>query len=301
MHRAVSALALAPALAALACGGTTNRPGDDGASGAATGSSSNQSSGTGASSAGAGGFAPHPPCASADGVRLCGGDEGCAWLEPPECPGYGCTPARNRDTFAPADVGVCWADVEHAAGVPCVGCPDGDVCLQRADDQLVCASVAVCEALWDLGATSVCRYADRSGYDHRPLPVPAGPCPGGEASVDKLCGGACGDCIQPGFRCTGRFPDHPFGVCAYQEEEGGRDVALAVHPCSLGADGKVLLDCTDTLIDLTLCAVFGTPVVDQVAALRNGLCLTEGTCLAAAAHLPGGMSCFDAEGNVIAP
>lgn len=256
--------------------------------------------GSGSGAAGAanatGGFASHPPCASADGVRLCGGSDDCPWLVPPECPGFGCTHAPEVTSFAPSNAGVCWSDLAEPEA--CVACFDGDVCLQRDAAQLLCVAPTVCEALWDLGATGVCRYADKSRYDHQHLPVPAGACPGGDATAGVVCGGDCPSCLLSGdafARCVGRSPHHPFGLCVAPFAYHGADAILV---CSLDPTGAVVIACDSPY---HYCGVFETPPEDAPAAQRYGVCVETGACVAAALHLPGGLRCYDAAGQVVAP
>ena len=220
-------------------------------------------------------------CETDDGVRMCGGP--CRWLDAPECPGYGCTPAHAREDGAASDAGVCWADAPSEVAELCNACPDGMVCAQRRPDELVCVPESVCAALWDLGATDVCRYADKSAYDHQALVEPATyPLSG------RFCGGACGDCSGI-LRCTGRSPAHPYGFCAHWT---GTDV----DRCGVGEKSQDPA-CSPNY----LCGVFDVPVGDEAAARRYGVCMTEESCFAIAAELPGGLRCFDAAGNKVGP
>ncbi|MEJ7731100.1 MAG: hypothetical protein WKG00_18030 [Polyangiaceae bacterium] len=199
---------------------------------------------------------------------------------------------------------MCWADTPNEAALQCDACQDGQVCAQRGPEQLVCVSPEVCEALWDLGAVTVCRYADKSAYDHQPLPNPSGDCPGGAASAGKICGGACGPCDVDGSsqprRCTGRSPLHPYGVCAHETNFGGTGEPAAIPSCTIAADGAMLEPCA-THGDITYCAVFDVPPTDLAAARRHGICLRTKVCLHVAAALPGGMTCYDDFGQQVAP
>jgi hypothetical protein len=288
MHHPVKVLGLA---VLLGCGARTPLPGGPGDGGAAFSSSA----GAGGAAQGAGGFPPHPPCASADGVRLCG--DGCPPLPAPECPGFGCTPTLDRTGDVPSGAGVCWADVPGDAELLCNACPDGQVCAYRSADQLVCVSEDVCAALWDLGATDVCRYADKSAYDHRRLQEPAGACPSFEPSppLEGLCGGACGGC-ENGYRCTGRSPSHPFGMCVYT---GAFDAPGGVDPCARAPDGTMLQTCGAEGEPGVSCAIFEDALEDEPAAMAYGVCY--GGCAAVAAVFPGGMTCYNDAGQKVAP
>ena len=220
-------------------------------------------------------------CETGDGVRVCGGP--CRWLDAPECPGYGCTPAHDRVGGSASDAGVCWADAPAEVAELCNACPDGMVCAQRRPDELVCVPESVCAALWDLGATDVCRYAYKSAYDHRALPEPK-TCP----FDGRFCGGACGDCGGI-FRCTGRSPAHPYGICV---GSGG----AGLFRCGVSEKGQ-----DPACLPNSVCAVLDVPAADEAAALRYGVCMDEDSCLAVAAELPGGLRCFDAAGKKVGP
>jgi hypothetical protein len=187
----------------------------------------------------------------------------------------------------PDGAGVCWSDVPQAAAEQCVACADGEVCIQRDDKQLVCVSAGVCAALWDLGVTDVCRYADKSRYDHMALPAPTGPCPAPGANV--VCGGACGPCLAG--RCTGRSPRHPFGICQEMYLPG----PAQFETCTI-ENGVVTTPCAHSA---DICGVFDVGPDDLPASKRYGLCLAQGVCLPRAAALPGGYLCFDASGHQI--
>jgi hypothetical protein len=230
-------------------------------------------------------------CKAADGTRVCGGpDDACRWLEAPECPGYGCTPVMDRSTMQPTNVGVCWADLPDKAADLCFACLEGELCAQRTPDQLVCVSQAACDAVWELGATSACRYSDKTDYTHEPIPQP-GFCPaGGEG---KICGGTCGACEDYGAgkaRCVGRSPLHPFGLCALDYLDG-------FPGCWLDEGGKLGQGCGPN----DLCAVFDVAAGDQPIANRYGTCVLAKYCEFAGDNLPGGVRCFDASGQQVAP
>jgi hypothetical protein len=170
----------------------------------------------------------------------------------------------------------------------CSSCDDGEVCIQRDADQLVCVSPHVCEALWDIGVRGVCRYADKRTYDHQPLPLAPGGCPGA-ANKHVICGGGCGLC-GVGDRCVGRSPDHPFGICTNSSAPSLAEFA----PCSITEAGMAeWCDPFHAQDRSWACAVFRVPDADRKAALRYGTCVYRDSCRLAAAALPGGVSCFD--------
>jgi hypothetical protein len=159
---------------------------------------------------------PRAACRSWTGTRICGGPRPCAEIPPPECPGYGCTYGYDIATGQRGSGGICWADLADHGDEACYACPDGDECMARSPGELVCVPSDVCDALWDEGIRDVCRYADKGAYDGRSLPASPSGCPGGAAGT--LCGGGCGECTEYLARCTGRSPDHPWGVCAIDPE-----------------------------------------------------------------------------------
>jgi hypothetical protein len=238
---------------------------------------------------------PHPPCASADGIRICGGGAACPPLPYPECAGEGCTAAHDLATGDPAEGGACWADASDKGIFRCGECNDGDACIQRRSDQLVCVSVHVCEALWDVGIQDVCRYGDLSLYDHRPLPAAPAACPAERAAEGVLCGGGCGPCKLG--RCVGRSPGRPFGVCRQRNRDpssAGLDRPGAYYGCSKDASGT----CPDYLYGSpeegrpAVCAVFDLPDEgDETLAENAGICMKADACRAVSQILP--MHCFD--------
>jgi len=217
-------------------------------------------------------------CNTSGGVRLCGGPQ-CPALPAPQCPGEGCTTTMTS-ADASSGIGVCWADLADHGQSLCFACADGDACVYRHADELICVPVAVCERLFALGATNVCRYADKTRYDNRPLPASPAGCPGGLEGQHILCGGGCGDdCF--GEPCVGRSPTHPYGICASADP-----VNLgSVSTCSVTSQGLVR-PCPANTDDA--CAIFDTETADQSEARRYGLCLGRAVCQRAAAVLPGG-------------
>lgn len=270
------------ALVALSCAGkrVTEGNGGNGGTGGASGSSGAAGSGAAAS----GGFGGKP-CLTSEGVRLCGGsDEQCGWLGASECPGGGCARPYDRLLGGDAIAGVCFADLPDLGNRTCLGCNDGEVCVERAQGELACVPEAVCAALWALGAKGVCRYADLSAYDGRPLPVLSS-CPSTE-KTSQLCGGPCKACgTDNPPPCTRRSPDHPQGFCYFNP----------LWWCALDQSKAYTQHCT---FSDHYCGVFHVPAADQVVALQYGHCLGKDYCLQIAAELPGGYDCYDPWGQL---
>jgi hypothetical protein len=194
--------------------------------------------------------APHSPCTSADGVRICGG--ACPPIAPPACPGFGCTPAFSLATHAQSFAGVCWTDRFDKSARPCGACANGEVCIHRGDLELVCTSRDVCDTLWDLGARDVCRYTDLSPYDRKPIATSHATCP-----VDHVsCGESCLECSI----CTGRSPSRVFGICNAQYGMFDPPWTCSNH-------------CAQN------CAAFEGPSIPTNLALAYGLCLPSADCL----------------------
>jgi hypothetical protein len=239
------------------------------------------------SSSGSGAFPPHPMCTSAEGVRLCG--DGCPPLDTNACPGFGCTPALDLATEQPSSAGLCWSDLPDQGVSPCNHCPDGSGCLERTPGLLICVPIGVCEALWDLGATTVCRYVDKSTYNHEPLPMPEGPCPVGvdQYAFEVGCGGECGPCDSQ-YVCSGRSPRHPFGSC---------EPAVAAGGCGLRPDGSYAAGCVWS--SHYVCGVYVDASEDEPSARLYGSCDEIEDCDALAASLPGGYACFGKNGKPV--
>ena len=212
-------------------------------------------------------------CETPEGVRICGGVNNCPWLEPPSCRGHGCT-----ETGADADAGVCWTDLPDVGNRLCSACNDGEVCVFRGANELICVAEDVCQTLWDAGDTVGCRYADKSTYTNATLPSPLGPCPGDLSGQLILCGGACGGC--PGTPCVGRSPGRPFGVCAWQESGASQG---AISTCSVPPGAY---DCTD---HTQACAVFAVQATNESLAMMYGICMPASDCAKAAQFMPGGL------------
>lgn len=197
---------------------------------------------------------PHPPCASADGIRLCGGTAACPALPAPTCPGYGCTPAYTVE--GPSSAGVCWADAPDHTARRCPVCEEGEVCVQRGRD-LYCTSRDLCDALLDLGARGTCRFTDMTVYDGRPF-AEASACP-----AERLCGGGCGACrgaYSTEYACVGRSAQRALGVCESL-------VALLPRQC-----GSCNLD--------EACGVYPGVPADHDLRRRHGVCIEGPACRA---------------------
>lgn len=271
--RVVLALAGSLALAALSLSGCAGRSETDG------GDAAGGSAGGGLGGLGAFGG---DPCRSVDGVRLCGGTAAaCGWVGADECPGGGCARPFDRVLGGEAVAGLCFSDLADNGSRPCWGCNDGEVCVEREKDELVCVPASVCASLWELGAKGVCRYADLSAYDGRPLPI-LSKCPSSKPE-SLLCGGACSGCPGVGPpACTGRSPDHPQGFCTSFEAWCALSGTEYVQSCAQG-----------------YCGVFHVAPADQPAALRYGRCLGLPYCEMLAEELPGGFDCYDKSGSLV--
>jgi hypothetical protein len=266
--RCLSASAAALATVLTSCGARSSISGDGGA---ATGQTSASSS---ASTTGAGG-----PC-TVDGIRLCKNPE-CT-IPAGACPGLGCTPAADRETGMPEEAGVCWADVPNFLTESCTACKDGEVCVHRSPTELFCVPFDVCDRLYKLGATTACRYADKTPFTDAPLESGAS-CPLGMTNL--LCGGACGACkITYPWACVGRSATRPFGVCV-----SAFSVNQPPFLCSYDATGKPIQPCT-----LGWCAVFDNPAPDNVISQRFGVCMPGNDCVSASKGTP--LKCLDAVG-----
>lgn len=230
----------------LGCGGRTLEEGSPG--------------GGGSTSAGP----PDPVACEAAGIRLCGGP--CDPLGFEGCPGVGCTPVGDRVTGEALDVGVCWPDIPEWVNKSCFACDEGEVCVHDALGGLYCVPTEVCSALWALGATTACRYADKSSFQN--LPIADLPyCVGGS----DVCGGDCGGCF-PNVHCVGRSATQSFGVCM---------------------SNSLLAPCTKqdpSTCSIGMCATFRVPEEDQAVADRFGGCVKKSVC--ASAQEAGIINCY---------
>lgn len=275
--------------ALVGCGARSSLLGSSasGEGGAPTSTTSSTAASSSAASGGAEGC-------SARGVRVCGGD--CPTLDTASCPGFGCAPTLDVTNEQPTAYGVCWSDLPDGGMTPCNACPDDSGCLERNSGELICVPLEVCAALWALGGRTVCRYADKSAYDHRALTEPAGVCPVGPVEGDAVaCGGACPSCAIEGLppylqACSDQSPNHPFGICVHALANGA--------PCSLSPQGGYAVPCA---FGEGACGVYQDDAADQPVARVYGTCVPMGTCKAIAAALPGGFLCFDKHGMQAAP
>ncbi len=227
-------------------------------------------------------FSSHPPCASTSGVRICG--DGCPALGATMCPGYGCTDAI-ADDGSTASAGICWSDTAETQYL-CDDCNEGDACVQRVSGELECVPADVCAALWDLGVTNACRYADKRTYDHRALPEGATGCPSKTVDEWHACGGDCPPCPAP-TRCDGVSPDHPFGVCH------GAVSSLSPYNPQISCSNALFCD-VGTGPSNVVCAVPDVPAEDFDVAFDYGICMKQVDCLDLASRFPGGLGCYDA-------
>ncbi len=240
-----------------------------------------------------GGFADHPQCVSASGVRLCGGDPPCPELPAPVCPGYGCQRSADIDSGAPASGGICLADLQDQGRYPCFACDDGDACITRPNGDLVCVPLDVCHALFQIGVRDVCRYADKTPYDDRPLDSSGEPCP--TSLFGPLCGGACGKCGQPAAVCSGRSATRRFGFCE-GTLNGSPD---AIRTCSLPATGGLpTVWCDPYYPDNWACAVYRNgDGSDAVAKRYAAACMSLEDCKKLRG--PVGLECYDRFGSLV--
>jgi hypothetical protein len=229
------------------------------------------------------------PCATPEGVRICGGtSDQCAWVGSDECPGGGCARPFDRILGGDAAGGVCFADLPDWGNRACWGCHDGEVCIERKQGELMCVPESVCAALWQLGVRGACRYADSSAYDGRPLlRLPS--CPDPSAGL-RLCGGPCDeDCqfaqLAP---CAGRSPDHPQGFCFIPGGLCSLDESGYTRPCPAVSSSSY-------------CGVYRVSDADAPVARQYGQCLADYKCLALSAKLPGGFECYDADASLVVP
>ena len=229
------------------------------------------------------------PCAP-DGVRVCGGS--CPLLTPDQCPGTGCSSVATVSK-APEPTGACWSDMTNGDGLDlCYACRDGDACMQRDANKLVCVPYGVCSALYSQG-NKACRYADKSNFTGAPLTTPSGPCPT-TAVPGALCGGACGACPSwtEGPSCTGRSASRPFGVCAHGI------LNKQTYTCSVDVSGHWVNNCVGNFLwngsqdDSIRCQVFE---VGDTESRHWGLCQPSTQCRAAARAI-GSLHCFTPNG-----
>lgn len=191
--------------------------------------------------------------------------------------------AANRvDRATPSSGGACLADLPDEAQSPCVACLDGEACLTKNNGDLVCVSIDVCHALWDIGVRDVCRYADKSLYDDKPLAPAPSTCP----VVGLVCNQKCG-CARADERCTGRSATRGWGICT-------PGVPGPVKGCRLHQSGTSLSYstwCADFQPEIWACAVFDNGPSDPTIDLDYGLCMTTVQCQVLEGPLH--MRCYD--------
>lgn len=214
-----------------------------------------------------------PPCVTRDGIRLCGA--GCPEIPPPECPGLGCTRARDIHDFSAAQGGVCWADAPDKHSRKCPLCAADELCIQRAVDTVVCTGETVCSTLWARGVRNVCRYLDGTAYDGKGIAMTS-TCPTTDRWPYGPCGGKCDACGLAGAFCVGRSSSHPFGICMWPAI-GPSQVSDCDPPCGNEAND--------------VCAAMIVPAVDHAWAHRFGVCMSSAECAKLAPKIPGGLTC----------
>lgn len=129
------------------------------------------------------------------------------------------------------------------------------------------------ELFADNGATDRVRYADWAEWDGATLPEPTA-CP--TFTNYRVCGGNCNGCMT-GETCTGRSPNHPYGICLLNGN--GRCGALQ-------SDGGYLGCAADQV-----CFTFQSTSSGQATADIEGLCMSTAGCQEALTTYPGGGFC----------
>lgn len=202
-------------------------------------------------------------CSTPEGYRVCGGSS--------ECPSgiAGCDQCVYSDA---GSLGICSNTFNAFSGDPCwLGCGDQQVCYLERPNALSLSCVP-----YNFGVLASqyvdhnrLRYADLGTWTGDPIPKPTS-CP--KFNGFAVCGGACAGC-NPGERCLGPSPLHPYGVC--------------IAPPSLCyADGSK--PCTSPGES---CFTFTVDPPGQVLADQYGKCVPTAQCQAMATSLPGGGKC----------
>lgn len=284
MYALVRVGVILSASSALACGARSDIDGND-----LGGQSSDAGAGDSAQ------FADHSLCVSASGTRLCGGDPPCPEIPAHVCPGYGCQHSADIDSGAAARGGICLSDLPDQGRFPCFACNDGEACLTRPNGDLVCVPIDVCHALWDIGVRDVCRYADKTVYDDRPLDSSDPPCP--DKTVGSfLCGGKCGGCglSFPNARCSGRSATRRFGFCK-GEENASVD---AIRTCDAPRLTGPTVWCDPQYPATWVCGIYKNgSAVDDVSRKYAASCLGEAECKKLRPLM--GIECFNRFGQLI--
>ncbi|MFO0554588.1 MAG: hypothetical protein U0271_39795 [Polyangiaceae bacterium] len=218
---------------------------------------------TSSSTDGAGGFTD---CESPSGYRICNGIHNCS-NDPDDC---GCL-SMGDDPLNPDLFGIClnvgdWLDWINQ-GEECI---DGGLMIEVQDGMFWCSP-------WELGMLfcgsdegRLVRYRDYAPYDcDGPVPTPA-ECV--ETATLRLCGDACGSC-QENEVCGGRSKAHPYSFCFPES----RDSCRAERPCQTAGESCFTFSHSDP--------------ETQAIAEREGFCLPDALCRAAASELPGGGQC----------
>jgi hypothetical protein len=243
-----------------ACGGRTEQSvGDDGGD---SGSSAGDADVLVGDSS-----AANSPCVSVSGFAVCGGPNDC-FPPSPQTMQSACGDCSLSPDFS---VTLCLNSAVPNLSSSAFA-DDGEVYVEDALQGQWDAYPYEVGALFAAnGAADRVRYADWYLWSGAPLPVPTS-CP--TFSDFAICGGDCGTCDAGDF-CTGRSPEHPYGVC------------LPVPTDTTNCDPGHSWACPAG----TACAVLQSSADGQSEADAHGVCVTSAACTAIAASLPGGAIC----------
>lgn len=211
---------------------------------------------------------PSTACVSASGYAVCGGPNGCF---PPASRGKQseCWSCTTQGVYGYQTV-LCENAVDPFGPDPGL-CADGQVYVEAyAPKVWMPFPFDVGQLFASNGAADRVRYADWSAWTGDPLPLPA-TCPSFQGF--SICGGDCDPC-PPGQQCTGRSPQHPYGLCA------------TLNPPSWWCDGT-----SGSCGNGEGCVIFTVSTADQPIANKGGICFPGAQCQAIASQYPGGASC----------
>ncbi len=208
--------------------------------------------------------------AADDAYVICNGNQGCF---PPTAQGAhsaceNCLSGPNT----PSQPGLC---ISATTSVPQGIATDGQlyvVAEPAAPNAWDPFPFEVGELFANNGGAPQVRYADWKPWSGAPLPSPT-TCP---TFVNfRICGGNCGSC-NTNETCTGRSPDHPWGLC----------VPTLAGCDNNGADGG-WIGCEAG----TTCLAFQTSTDGQPIADKHGFCFSGSACQEAQANYAGGVVC----------